>query len=121
MTSGASSCAAPQSPGRMRRLAYRPDREQHPAVAIGGLRLLAGHRPEASGFAYVLNYQIITSEGVTVASMVTYLPVVAIVLAVLILSESATVTALAGIALVLAGVALTRRSPKPVTDVPQDE
>ena len=66
-----------------------------------------------TGFAYVLNYQIITSEGATAASTVTYLlPVVAIVLGVLVLGESVTVTVLAGIALVLAGVALTRRHPK---------
>ncbi|MGH3190869.1 MAG: EamA family transporter [Streptosporangiaceae bacterium] len=53
---------------------------------------------------------IITSEGATVASTVTYLlPMVAIVLGVLVLSEGITVTELAGIALVLAGVALTRR------------
>ena len=46
-----------------------------------------------TGFAYVLNYQIITSEGATVASTVTYLlPVVAIVLGVLVLDESITVT-----------------------------
>ena len=64
-----------------------------------------------TGFAYVLNYQIITSEGATIASTVTYLlPVVAIVLGVLVLNESVTVTVLAGIALVLAGVALIRRS-----------
>jgi uncharacterized membrane protein len=57
-----------------------------------------------TGFAYVLNYQIITSEGATAASTVTYLlPVVAIVLGVLVLGESITVTTLAGIALVLAG------------------
>jgi drug/metabolite transporter (DMT)-like permease len=56
-----------------------------------------------TGFAYVLNYQIITSEGATIASTVTYLlPVVAIVLG--------------GIALVLAGVGLTRRNPKPAID-----
>jgi drug/metabolite transporter (DMT)-like permease len=62
-----------------------------------------------TGFAYVLNYQIITSEGATVASTVTYLlPVVAIVLGVLVLSESITALMLVGIALVLAGVALTR-------------
>ena len=66
-----------------------------------------------TGFAYVLNYQIITSEGATVASTVTYLlPVVAIVLGVLILGETITATTLAGIALVLAGVALTRRRTK---------
>ncbi len=62
-----------------------------------------------TGIAYVLNYQIITSEGATIASTVTYLlPVVAIVLGVLVLSETITALVLAGIALVLAGVALTR-------------
>ena len=67
-----------------------------------------------TGFAYVLNYQIITSEGATVASTVTYLlPVVAIALGVLVLGESITVSALTGIALVLAGVALTRRQHQP--------
>ena len=57
----------------------------------------------------MLNYQIIASEGATVASTVTYLlPVVAIILGVLVLGEHITVTILAGIALILAGVALTR-------------
>lgn len=66
-----------------------------------------------TGFAYVLNYQIITSDGATAASMVTYLlPVVAIVLGVLVLNEGITVTMLVGIALVLSGVALTRRQPR---------
>jgi len=62
-----------------------------------------------TGAAYVLNYQIIASEGATVASTVTYLvPVVAIVLGVLVLDEHITLLVLAGIALILAGVALTR-------------
>ena len=75
-----------------------------------------------TGFAYVLNYQIITSEGATVASTVTYLlPVVAIVLGILVLGESITVTTLAGIALVLAGVALTRRRVKPASSEHQVE
>jgi drug/metabolite transporter (DMT)-like permease len=66
-----------------------------------------------TGFAYVLNYQIITSEGATVASTVTYLlPAVAIVLGVLVLSETITATALGGIVLVLIGVALTRAKRK---------
>jgi drug/metabolite transporter (DMT)-like permease len=53
--------------------------------------------------------QIIASEGATVASTVLYLlPVVAIILGVLVLSESITAIILAGIALVLTGVALTR-------------
>jgi drug/metabolite transporter (DMT)-like permease len=73
-----------------------------------------------TGFAYVLNYQIITSEGATIASTVTYLlPVVAIVLGVLVLSENVTGIVLGGIALVLAGVALTRRRARPATDEPQ--
>jgi drug/metabolite transporter (DMT)-like permease len=64
-----------------------------------------------TGIAYVLNYQIITGEGATIASTVTYLlPVVAIVLGVLVLGESVTAIILAGIVLVLAGVALTRRN-----------
>jgi drug/metabolite transporter (DMT)-like permease len=68
----------------------------------------------------VLNYQIITSEGATVASTVTYLlPVVAIVLGVVVLSKTITVSALVGIALVLSGVALTRRRTIPATDDPQ--
>jgi drug/metabolite transporter (DMT)-like permease len=63
-----------------------------------------------TGAAYVLNYQVITSEGATAASTVTYLlPVVAIILGVLILSEHVTLWVLAGIAFILAGVALTRR------------
>jgi drug/metabolite transporter (DMT)-like permease len=63
-----------------------------------------------TGLAYVLNYQIISSDGATVASTVTYLlPVIAIVLGVLVLHETVTALTLAGIALVLAGVALTRR------------
>ncbi|GGJ94816.1 multidrug transporter [Pilimelia anulata] len=60
--------------------------------------------------AYVLNYRIIAAEGPAVASTVTYLlPVVAVGLGWLVLGETLTPSALAGIALVLAGVALTRR------------
>jgi drug/metabolite transporter (DMT)-like permease len=77
------------------------------AASVAGLLILG---VLGTGAAYVLNYQIIASEGATVAATVTYLlPVVAIVLGVLVLGETVTVMALAGIALVLAGVALTRR------------
>lgn len=80
------------------------------AASLAGLVILG---VIGTGVAYVLNYQIIASEGATIASTVTYLlPVIAIVLGVLILGESITVTVLAGIALVLAGVALTRRQAK---------
>jgi drug/metabolite transporter (DMT)-like permease len=65
-----------------------------------------------TGAAYVLNYQIITSEGATVASTVTYmLPVVAIALGVLVLGEHITLLIMVGIVLILAGVALSRTKP----------
>jgi drug/metabolite transporter (DMT)-like permease len=87
------------------------------AVSVAAIAVLGA---VGTGFAYVLNYQIITSEGATIASTVSYLlPVVAIVLGVLVLSENVTATTLAGIALVLAGVALTRRRTKPAIDEPQ--
>ena len=84
-----------------------------PHVTAGNVAAIAVLGIIGTGFAYVLNYQIITSEGATVASTVTYLlPVVAIVLGVLVLDESITVAALSGIALVLVGVALTRHRAK---------
>jgi len=80
------------------------------AVSVTGLAILG---IIGTGIAYVLNYQIITREGATIASTVTYLlPVVAIVLGVLVLSENITAMVIAGIALVLAGVALTRHQPE---------
>jgi len=95
---------------------------QTPHVTAESVAAIAALGIVGTGFAYVLNYQIITSEGATVASTVTYLlPVVAIVLGVLILNESITVTALAGIALVLAGVALTRRRTTPASSEHQVE
>ena len=90
---------------------------QAPHVTAQSVAAIAVLGIVGTGFAYVLNYQIITSEGATVASTVTYLlPVVAIVLGVLVLGESITMTTLAGITLVLAGVALTRRRTKPAND-----
>jgi drug/metabolite transporter (DMT)-like permease len=63
-----------------------------------------------TGIAYVLNYQIITSEGATTASTVTYLlPVIAIILGILVLGEHISLLILAGIALILAGIVLTRQ------------
>ena len=81
-----------------------------PEVTAQDIAAIAVLGIAGTGFAYVLNYQIITSDGATAASMVTYLlPVVAIVLGVLVLSESITGVTVAGIAAVLTGVALTRR------------
>jgi len=47
-------------------------------------------------------------------------PVVAIVLGVLVLNETVTATMVAGIALVLAGIALTRRRTKQASGAPKD-
>jgi drug/metabolite transporter (DMT)-like permease len=75
-----------------------------------------------TGAAYVLNYQIIASVGATVASTVTYLlPIVAISLGFLVLGEHITLPDLAGIALILAGVALTRnRATQALTTTDRD-
>lgn len=62
-----------------------------------------------TGTAYVLNYRLIADEG-PAASIVTYLiPVVAVLLGVLGLGEPVTVPMLAGVAIVLLGVALSQR------------
>jgi drug/metabolite transporter (DMT)-like permease len=64
-----------------------------------------------TGFAYVLNYRIITDDGPVLASTITYLlPVVAVLLGLLALDEPLTANMVAGVAIVLAGVALTRTS-----------
>jgi drug/metabolite transporter (DMT)-like permease len=92
--------------------APRPTAESVAALAVLGI--------VGTGFAYVLNYPIITSDGATVASTVTYLlPVIAIALGVIVLSEEVTAMTLGGIALVLAGVALTRRRPKAAGGAPE--
>jgi drug/metabolite transporter (DMT)-like permease len=63
-----------------------------------------------TGVAYVLNYRLITDEGPTVASTTTYLlPVVAVVLGALFVSEPVTIPMVAGMVLVLGGVALVQR------------
>ena len=63
-----------------------------------------------TGIAYVLNYRIIQDDGPTIASTVTYLvPIVAVILGRLVLGETITATMFGGFALVLVGVALTRR------------
>ena len=65
-----------------------------------------------TGIAYVINYRIITEDGPVLASTVTYLlPVVAVILGALVLNEPITLPLAIGVAIVLAGVALTRRKP----------
>lgn len=68
-----------------------------------------------TGLAYVLNYRLIGDEGPTVASTVTYLlPVVAVILGALVVHEAVTVPMVAGMLLILAGVALVQRSRQPM-------
>lgn len=63
-----------------------------------------------TGVAYVLNYRLIGDEGPTAASTTTYLlPVVAVVLGALVVDERVTMPMVAGMVLVLGGVALVQR------------
>jgi drug/metabolite transporter (DMT)-like permease len=65
-----------------------------------------------TGIAYVLNYRIIQDDGPTVASTVTYLlPIVAVILGWISLGEAITPAILAGVTLILVGVALSRGRP----------
>jgi drug/metabolite transporter (DMT)-like permease len=62
-----------------------------------------------TGFAFALNYRIITDEGPTNAATVGYLlPVVSVLLGALFLDEELTLHVIAGMVVVLGGVALTR-------------
>lgn len=63
-----------------------------------------------TGLAYVLNYRLIADEGPTVASTTTYLlPIVAVILGALVVSETVTLPMIAGMVVVLGGVALVQR------------
>jgi len=66
-----------------------------------------------TGLAYLLNFALVRDVGATRASTVTYLiPLVAVTLGLLALGERLAWTELAGMAVVLAGVALTSRHPR---------
>ncbi|MCI2419420.1 DMT family transporter [Saccharopolyspora sp. K220] len=65
-----------------------------------------------TGIAFALNYRIISDEGATTASTVAYLmPIVSVLLGWLLLGEELGLRILLGMAIVLLGVALTRRTP----------
>ncbi|KAA5833528.1 DMT family transporter [Saccharopolyspora hirsuta] len=65
-----------------------------------------------TGLAFALNYRIISDEGATTASTVTYLmPIVSVLLGWWLLGEELGLRILLGMAVVLVGVLLTRRSP----------
>jgi drug/metabolite transporter (DMT)-like permease len=81
------------------------------ADAIASLLILGAI---GTGAAYLLNYRIISDDGPILASTVTYLlPVVAVVLGLVALSEPVTARVLIGVFVVLLGVALTRHTVKP--------
>jgi len=68
-----------------------------------------------TGFAFALNYRLITDEGPTNAATVGYLlPVVSVLLGALALDEELNPRVIAGMVVVLAGVAMTRIR-RPVT------
>jgi drug/metabolite transporter (DMT)-like permease len=73
-----------------------------------------------TGFAFALNYRIITDEGPTNAATVGYLlPVVSVLLGALFLHETLTPHVVAGMVVVLGGVAMTRvRRRQPVPPAP---
>lgn len=63
----------------------------------------------STGIAFALNYQLLASEGAVAASVVGYLlPVVSVLLGAVFLGEQLNLRVIAGMAVVLGGVALTR-------------
>lgn len=72
-----------------------------------------------TGLAYIINYTLIRQEGPTRASVATYLvPLVSVTLGAAALNEPLTPSLLTGSALVLTGIALSRRRP-PLHDARQ--
>jgi drug/metabolite transporter (DMT)-like permease len=68
----------------------------------------------ATGITFYLNYRMIADEGPTSAATVGYLlPVVSVALGALVLDEKIGLRVVAGMAVVLTGVALSRRTPRP--------
>jgi drug/metabolite transporter (DMT)-like permease len=97
------------------------------ALPVGGLDAIQLHWDAAlavavlgifgTGFAFALNYRLITDVGPTNAATVAYLlPVVSVLLGALFLNEDLTPHVVAGMVVVLGGVAMTRvtRKPTPV-------
>jgi drug/metabolite transporter (DMT)-like permease len=67
-----------------------------------------------TGITFYLNYRMIADEGPTSAATVGYLlPVVSVTLGALVLDEKIGLRVIAGMAVVLTGVGMTRRSPAP--------
>ncbi|MFE3172606.1 DMT family transporter [Amycolatopsis sp. NPDC059090] len=75
----------------------------------------------STGIAFALNYQLLASEGAVAASVVGYLlPVVSVLLGAVFLHEQLNLRVIAGMLVVLVGVALTRLQRKPAV-APEEE
>jgi drug/metabolite transporter (DMT)-like permease len=73
-----------------------------------------------TGAAYVLNYRLITDEGPTATSTVTYLlPVVAVALGIVFLGEPAAAHLLIGTGIVLVGIALVQGRTSALASTPE--
>jgi drug/metabolite transporter (DMT)-like permease len=76
----------------------------------------------STGIAFALNYQLLASEGAVAASVVGYLlPVVSVGLGAVFLHEQLDLRVIAGMVVVLAGVALTRLQRKAAPAAPEPE
>ncbi|GGN84670.1 multidrug transporter [Streptomyces albiflavescens] len=74
----------------------------------------------ATGITFYLNYRMIAEEGPTSAATVGYLlPVVSVALGALVLDEHLGLRVMAGMAVVLTGVAMSRKKPHAVATSPQ--
>ncbi|WP_243791703.1 DMT family transporter [Saccharopolyspora gloriosae] len=79
-----------------------------PLLAVAALGVFG------TGVGFALNYRLIADEGPTAAATVTYLmPIVSVLLGALVLDEQIGIRAVLGIALVLTGVALSRKPRAP--------
>ena len=86
-----------------------------PLVAVAVLGIVG------TGIAFVLNNRLIADEGATSASSVGYLlPVVSVGLGALVLHEPLSVRVLIGMAVVLVGIALSRRKADPTPAVVEE-
>lgn len=93
-------------------LALAANPEPAPDFAPGPWTALTILGVFGTGLAYIINYALIRHEGPTQASVVTYLvPIVSVALGAAALNEPLTPNLLTGSALILTGIALSRRTP----------
>lgn len=86
-----------------------------PLIAVAVLGIFG------TGVAYALNNRLISDEGATVASSVTYLvPPVSVLLGAMVLGEPLSTRVIVGMVVVLAGVAMSRRRRPPAGVTPTD-